>query len=482
MNLPVVSTLEELERVFDASGLCGPRDEGSRAYARALAISTSRQGTAEAGTAAAVAFAVEMLSALAVDLAARPARCVALVDEVERVCHAPRLLLGRGVLRSPSLLQLPSAIALEVQLTLLLAFTKASAVSLWSLEPSSRHLRHLAHAGEFNLRALHTRQVARRLLLRDNFAQYREGAAVGVVIDEFGGQRVALVARGAPYPAESLSLLEAAIPVLSAALARDELLGRQERRTRPKSGSSAESKLSQLRFDLHDGPQQDVIVLADDVRLFRSQLASAINEHPAKQRLVGRVDDLVARLVALDGDLRRIGAALAAPFEQADPLIDVLLTLTEAFATRTGIEPTTSIKGDLTNLTDSQLTTLIAVLREALTNIRKHSRANAVTISLSGERHHVKVTVTDDGCGFDPEQEMIRAAQDGHIGLASIHERVRTFGGRAQIESRPGGPTVISAVIPTLGTNGKSASRRGVRGIKPRVGAAFLRPAGRGTA
>jgi signal transduction histidine kinase len=61
----------------------------------------------------------------------------------------------------------------------------------------------------------------------------------------------------------------------------------------------------------------------------------------------------------------------------------------------------------------------------------------------------VRATVTDDGSGFEPETALIRAAREGHLGLVGMHERVRMLGGDTQIESRPGGPTVISVVIPT---------------------------------
>jgi signal transduction histidine kinase len=58
--------------------------------------------------------------------------------------------------------------------------------------------------------------------------------------------------------------------------------------------------------------------------------------------------------------------------------------------------------------------------------------------------------VTDDGCGFDPETSLVRAARDGHLGLVGMYERVRLLGGRTQIDSRPGGPTVISVTLPRV--------------------------------
>jgi signal transduction histidine kinase len=43
---------------------------------------------------------------------------------------------------------------------------------------------------------------------------------------------------------------------------------------------------------------------------------------------------------------------------------------------------------------------------------------------------------------------MAEAARDGHLGLVGMHERVRMLGGDTRIDSRPGGPTVVSVTLP----------------------------------
>jgi signal transduction histidine kinase len=58
------------------------------------------------------------------------------------------------------------------------------------------------------------------------------------------------------------------------------------------------------------------------------------------------------------------------------------------------------------------------------------------------------VEVSDDGGGFDPQSTLVRAARAGRLGLVGMHERVRMLGGSTRIDSKPGGPTVISADLP----------------------------------
>ncbi|MBV9471754.1 MAG: ATP-binding protein, partial [Solirubrobacterales bacterium] len=151
----------------------------------------------------------------------------------------------------------------------------------------------------------------------------------------------------------------------------------------------------------------------------------------------------------LDGDLRRLATSVQSPFLQSGSLTDVLGQMVDAFAARTGFAPTMQLDGDLSRLSDSQQITLLALIREALTNIREHSEASAVTIAISSDARGVSVQITDDGRGFDPEATLVRAARAGRLGLVGMHERVRMLGGRTQIDSRPGGPTVISATLPS---------------------------------
>lgn len=91
---------------------------------------------------------------------------------------------------------------------------------------------------------------------------------------------------------------------------------------------------------------------------------------------------------------------------------------------------------------------LLSVIGEALNNIREHSRARAVSISIVSDEAGVRARVLDDGRGFDVEAELLRAARRGHMGLAGVYERVRLLGGHCRIESRRGGPSEITVALP----------------------------------
>jgi signal transduction histidine kinase len=86
---------------------------------------------------------------------------------------------------------------------------------------------------------------------------------------------------------------------------------------------------------------------------------------------------------------------------------------------------------------------LFRVVQEALSNVRKHSEAGRVSVALRSRRTFVEVTVTDDGCGFAPQQ-----LDTDRLGLAGISERVRLLGGAVQIETSPGAGTTVRATLP----------------------------------
>jgi signal transduction histidine kinase len=442
-----IDELERLFKEFAAGELLLPQGAITHARRRAENVLAASAGTRAAGIMT-LGFAADLFAVLAVELASRPLALSELISRIEEKSGIPRLALGHQVLSAPQVLQLPTAVAIEVQLGLLRAFTGRDAVSLWT-QWSGGDLRQAGAAGESEAAGAQMRRVARQLLT-DATSARRAGAVAGIVIEGRHQQRVALVSFCADRSAlDPKPMLDAAAPALSAIVERDELLGRVNRVDAEVAAATAR-RLTRLRFDLHDGPQQDVILLGDDLRLFRGQLATILADHPQRARVLGRLEDLQAQLVAVDGDLRRIAAFVQSPFLQPEPLPDALATLTDDFATRTGIEPEMKLRGDFGELSDSQQITLLGLIREALSNIREHSDAEHVTISLTSDRRGVKATVTDDGCGFDPETSLVRAARDGHLGLVGMYERVRLLGGRTQIDSRPGGPTVISVTLPLV--------------------------------
>jgi signal transduction histidine kinase len=86
------------------------------------------------------------------------------------------------------------------------------------------------------------------------------------------------------------------------------------------------------------------------------------------------------------------------------------------------------------------------VLREALRNVEKHANASTVSVELALVDGAVRVTVTDDGRGFE-----VGALDDdgGHYGLVGMRERLVDAGGDLTVHSAPGEGTTLAAVVPS---------------------------------
>jgi signal transduction histidine kinase len=98
---------------------------------------------------------------------------------------------------------------------------------------------------------------------------------------------------------------------------------------------------------------------------------------------------------------------------------------------------------------DGDLSTLIfRVAQEALTNVLKHAQARHVVIRLARRHDQLQLLLVDDGRGFDVDAAFEKASGGHSTGLASMRERVRLFGGRFTIVSRPGEGMQLRVLIP----------------------------------
>ena len=91
---------------------------------------------------------------------------------------------------------------------------------------------------------------------------------------------------------------------------------------------------------------------------------------------------------------------------------------------------------------------LYRIAQEALTNALRHARAEHIEVSLEANEHRVRLSVQDDGTGFDPEEVTQLESMQEHFGLSGMSERVKLLGGSLCIQSEPGAGTIIDITIP----------------------------------
>lgn len=89
---------------------------------------------------------------------------------------------------------------------------------------------------------------------------------------------------------------------------------------------------------------------------------------------------------------------------------------------------------------------LTRIIQEALTNVRKHARASHVIVRIEQDDYLWRVTVEDDGQGFDPQR--IPNVGDQFMGLHIMRERAHGIGADLGLDSRPGGGTRVIVRVP----------------------------------
>lgn len=88
---------------------------------------------------------------------------------------------------------------------------------------------------------------------------------------------------------------------------------------------------------------------------------------------------------------------------------------------------------------------LFRIAQESLNNVTKHSQAHHVSVLLLRSGNFLELRIRDDGIGFDPDAVTSNFEQG--LGLKSMKERVRIFGGKIAIASSPGCGAAITVAI-----------------------------------
>jgi signal transduction histidine kinase len=417
-----------------------------RARRRAQAVATAGGADADATRVAAIVLAADVVVSLALERDWERHEITALARDLGAVLDLPPEVVAVDLflrtVSDPRFLEPPPQLALETQLRLLAAFSPAEDASVWIADDAgSPQL--LARVG-----AEPTRRV--RAAAAETIAG-RDGSVATSIrafqITRWERVEAALVVRAARNDRIGLALAGELAARLSPAIERARLLERRSER----EGAlleAAERRLARLGFDLHDGPVQEVFALGSELRLFREQLRRVLSGSRHAAILQGRVDDLEARLVALDGELRSVARSLETPTVLQTSLPDLLRREAADLEERAGLAVELHLEGEFDSLTPSQGITILRVVQEALANVETHAAAERATVTVHAGLRELHAEVRDDGRGFEVERTLVDAARGGHLGLVGMSERVRLLGGRFDVESRPGGPTRIAATIP----------------------------------
>ncbi|HEV2826026.1 MAG TPA: two-component regulator propeller domain-containing protein [Pyrinomonadaceae bacterium] len=221
--------------------------------------------------------------------------------------------------------------------------------------------------------------------------------------------------------------------------------------------ASQEAERKRIAGELHDSLGQSLVIIRNWAMLGAGQLE---NDAPAKEEL-DKINDITSRAI---NEVREIAYNLGPYHLERLGFENSIRDMASRVAQASGIAIATELdKLDGALSSETQMS-LYRVAQEALNNVVKHSRATETRIALKRESAGVRLTVADNGQGFDPHtskaSEALGASGFG-LGLNGMAERVRLLGGALTIRSAPEQGTTVEAVLPDTPENAKGTAKVG---------------------
>ncbi len=236
------------------------------------------------------------------------------------------------------------------------------------------------------------------------------------------------------------SQLETAVNALRDLAEQNRRLGEEAGR-----GAALEERM-RLARDLHDTVNQQLFVLAMRIAAVRRRLEQAGSKAALLEPEMADLENLARQA---HSQIRELILQVRPVTLEKEGLGAALKEYVINAAGREGWKITAEIDASIRpgGLTGESL---FRITQEALNNISKHAAAKNVTVKLIKENNNLKLSIFDDGAGFEPESAFNPTA----VGLSGIRERAAAIGSRVSIKSAPGLGTELTVLAELPGEGG----------------------------
>jgi signal transduction histidine kinase len=200
-----------------------------------------------------------------------------------------------------------------------------------------------------------------------------------------------------------------------------------------------------LARELHDGPTQSVAALAMRLNFLQRLLRHDPAQVPVE---LERTEQMARQAVQ---ELRHFLFRLRPLLLESQGLTAALTHLaeklqgTEPFAIHLEVDP------EVDQLLDPNAKGLVfSIIEEAINNARKHAEPRNIWVRARVKGNRLRVSVEDDGRGFDPQALRVDYARRGSLGMVNMLERAELLNGVLELESAPGRGTRVRLEIPLV--------------------------------
>ncbi len=204
-----------------------------------------------------------------------------------------------------------------------------------------------------------------------------------------------------------------------------------------------EEERKRLARELHDDTSQQILLLTHGVDNFASK---ADNYLP--QELINELGRLYELSHQTYQGIKHYAQALRPGILDDLGLLPALKWLAQEMNKLAGIE--VQVKADtIPPLPPETQLVLFRIAQEALNNVQRHSGASKASITVECREAEVRVTISDNGRGFELPQQLSDFAGQGKLGLTGMAERAQLIGGELEVSSQIGKGTKVIVKAPT---------------------------------
>ncbi len=203
-----------------------------------------------------------------------------------------------------------------------------------------------------------------------------------------------------------------------------------------------EEERKRISHELHDETIQSLVVLS------RQLDALATNDQGLSKENRARLEDLWRQTDSILQGLRRLSQDLRPAALDRLGLLPAVEMLASEVTRHSNVVTKVNMLGKEHRLPEEVAIALFRITQEALRNVWRHSGATRAEITIDFSNDRTKITVSDNGKGFQIPEKMSDLAKHDKLGLAGMQERAQLIGGTLTVQSQPGKGTTITVEAP----------------------------------
>jgi len=204
-----------------------------------------------------------------------------------------------------------------------------------------------------------------------------------------------------------------------------------------------EEERKRIAREIHDGPAQSLANI-----VLRTEIAERMLIKQEFEMVHEELIDLKGQVRLGLEEIRKVIFNLRPMALDDLGLVPALRKFTQDFEEKTKIHTTFDVVGKDVRMPSAMEAAVYRLVQEAFTNVMKHAEASTVKLDMMFDAEQIKLTIIDNGVGFQWNMAELDSKQNSHFGLIGMSERVELIEGRMDIDSKPGQGTKIVIFIP----------------------------------